>query len=139
MRAHTIHETLVFKRGGDPYNKLGIGPKGKIDNWFNQWAPDADYEIDDNLNIIVNGHLDFIYSDITELPDNLIVNGYLDLRYTNITELPDNLTVNRSLDLMGSKIIELPDNLIVGRDLNIRFTMIPKLPDNLNVKGKIIY
>ena len=39
MKAHKIYETLAFKRVGDPYNKLSIGSKAKIENWFKQWLP----------------------------------------------------------------------------------------------------
>ena len=105
--------SISFKRGCDPYAKLSIGPKVLIDNWFKQWEPDVDYDIDDELNIAVNWNLDLYNSEVSELPDNLTVNGWLDLEYTKITELPDNLTVNGFLALRRTKVSKLPDNLIV--------------------------
>ena len=102
-----------FKRGGDPYDKLGIGPKSIIDNWFKKWVLNNDYEIDDDLNITVNGSLWLSYFMITSLPDNLTVGGALDLYKSNITMLLDNLTVGEWLNLEGSKITKLPDSLKV--------------------------
>ena len=134
-RLENTNESIGFKRGGVPYDKLGIGPKVRIDNWFKEWAPGVDYEIFNDLNIIVNENLYLGNSEITELPDNLIVNGSLDLWSSKITKLPDNLTISRSIDLEGSKITKLPDNLIVGRSLFLRYTNITKLPDNLIVTG----
>ena len=137
MKARKIYETISFKRGGDPYAKLSIGPKIVIDNWFKQWASGVDYDIDDDLNITAHGVLDLSDSDITKLPNKLTVNGNLDLENSKITELPDNLTIYGSLYLENAKIAELPDNLTVNGSLWIEYTKITKLPDNLTVTGTI--
>ena len=97
MRALKIYETIGFKRDQNPYNKLDIGPKTIIDNWFKQWVPDVDYEIDDNLNITVNGYLYLWDSKVTKLPDNLTINGSLWLKGSKITKLPDNLKVDKEI------------------------------------------
>ena len=117
MKTQTVHENISFKRGRDPKQVLGIGKKAQIDNWFKKWAPGVEYEIDDNLNIYVD--------------------GYLDLDITDVTSLPDNLKIGRSLFLKNTKITSLPDNLKVGEDLNLTNTKITSLPDDLEVKGEI--
>ena len=123
---------IGFKRNQNPYNKLGVGLKVNIINWFKEWAPDIGYNIDDNLNITIDD-LDLYNSNITELPDNLTINGSLNLYGVKITKLPNHLIVNEFMDLRNTRITELPDNLIVNGLLGLSGTMITKLPDNLKV------
>ena len=104
---------MEFKRGQDPYNKLSIGPKIIIDNWFKQQLPNVDYTIDDKLNIMVDRSLYIWKFTITKLPNNLTVNGSLYLAGSNVTKLTNNLTVNGDLYLSNSIITELGNNLTV--------------------------
>ncbi len=93
MKAQFIYENLDFERGIDPKHSIGIGKRALIDRWFEEWAPDAEYEVDANLNIEIKGGLNLNNTPITSLPDNLSVGGYLNLRNTQITSLPDNLNI----------------------------------------------
>ena len=137
MRARKIYEIIDFERGQDPKSSIGIGRKALIEKWFRTWASDAEYMIDDDLNIYVRGDLWLRRTQITELPDNLRVGGSLDLAETQITKLPDNLSVGGYLNLQGTQITELPDNLRVGGLLDLRGTQITKLPKSLKVEGTI--
>jgi len=67
--------------------------------------------------LIINGDLYLVFTDITSLPDNLTVNGSLYLHNNDIASLPDNLTVNGDLDISYTKIRSLPNDLIVDGDL----------------------
>ena len=139
MRAQTDFENISFKRGRNPKEVLGIGKRAQIKQWFEKWAPDAEYKIDDDFNIYVeNYYLYLRNSKLTSLPDNLKSQGDLDLQNTNITSLPDNLKVGGYLNLNYTKITSLPDNLEVEGFLDIENTKITSLPDNLKV-GKYIY
>ncbi len=113
MRARKIHS---FTRGGDPYRKLGIGRRALIEKWFDTYAPDAKYKIND---------------------DEIIVVEDLDLQDTGMTSLPDGLSVGRDLDLRGSDVTRLPDDLSVGGSLYLQRTNITTLPDGLSVGGEI--
>ena len=137
MRAKTVYESISFERGKDPRKTMGIGMRVQIQQWFKTWAPNVEYTIDDNLNVIVEGYLNLSGTQITELPDNLSVGGDLYLRWTQITKLPDNLSVGGYLDLRETQITKLPDNLSVGGWLDLQGTQITELPDNLSVGGKI--
>ena len=137
MRAKTVYESISFERGKDPKSVMGIGKRAQIQQWFETWAPNVKYMIDDNLNIYVRRYLDLSGTQITELPDNLRVGRWLSLRGTPITELPDNFRVGGSLDLSETQITELPDNLSVGGSLDLSETSITKLPKSLKVKGEI--
>ena len=75
MRAKYVYESISFERGKDPKSVMGIGKIALIKDWFRTWAPDVEYTIDDNLNIIVGGGLWLRGTQITELPDNLRVGG----------------------------------------------------------------
>ena len=97
MRAKTVYENISFERGRDPKTTIGIGRKARIIEWFATYAPNAEYTIDDNLNIDVKGELDLRETQIRELPDNLYVKGSLDLQGTQITELPKSLKVGRTI------------------------------------------
>ena len=129
-------DELKWERG-DPYSTLGIGRKVQIEEWFRKWAPDAEYTIDKDFNIRVEGFLYLRGTQITELPDNLIVDGYLDLYGTQVTELPEGLSVGRFLDLRGTEIRELPEGLSVGGSLWLEGTPIRELPKDLKVGRKI--
>ena len=108
-----VRESISFKRNLDPKEALGIGLKPRIKQWFDEWASNAIYTINDDLSIIVEGYLDLRNTQITYLPNNLIIKGWLDLYNTPITKLPDNLTVKGNLDLGNTKIKSLPDTLKV--------------------------
>jgi len=112
-----LKENIEFQRGRNPKRTLGIGKVVRIRQWFEKWAPYAEYEIDDDLNIYVKS--------------GLYLNG------TKITSLPDNLKVEDGLFLENTKITSLPNNLEVGRNLVLHNTNITSLPDDLEVKGSI--
>lgn len=52
-----------------------------------------DYILVDEV-LTINGVLNLIYDDISELPENLVVNGDLYIFNTAITRLPESLVVN---------------------------------------------
>ena len=108
---------MEFERGKDIKHTVGIGQKAQIDKWFEEWAPQVEYVINQNLSIEVRGRLDLSYCPIASLPDNLSVRGSLDLRNTKIISLPDNLSVGRYLDLRYTRIISLSDSLKVGDNI----------------------
>ena len=132
-----VRESISFKRNLDPKEALGIGLKPRIKQWFDEWASNAIYTINDDLSIIVEGDLDLRNTQITYLPDNLTIEGSLDLQNTQITKLPDNLTVEGNLYLKNTPITKLPDNLTVKGNLWIKNTKIKSLPDTLKVEGDI--
>ena len=134
MRAKRVFE--VFIEDSDPIKDMGIGQRAIIKKWFETWAPDVKYTIDDNLNVVVHGSLGLYGTNITELPKNLSVEGWVDLRGTKITELPENLSVG-SLDLRGTPITELPEGLSVEGYLDLQRTNITELPKSLKVRGAI--
>ena len=136
MRAYKVNE---FVQSKEIKTDIGINVlyKKSIDDWFDEWTMEAEYTIDDNLNIIVNGDLYLYNMNVTKLPDNLEVTGSLSLQKTKIIKLPDNLIVGETLYLNYSSIEELPRNLTVGGDLDIEGTKISELPDDLNVGGEI--
>ena len=109
-----VRESIEFKRGQSIYRALWVGSRAVIKDWFAEFAPNAKYTIDDNLNISVGGSLFLRDTKITSLPDNLSVGGDLDLRETNLASLPDNLSIGGSLNLWGTNITSLPDNLSIG-------------------------
>ena len=112
-----VREHIEFTRNGNVIDTLDIGKKAIIDNWFNEWAPDAEYTVDKEFNIKVKGALHLEYSQITHLLDNFTIEGSLYLYNTPITQLPENLTVGGFLDLSHTQITQitqLPDSLTVG-------------------------
>ena len=104
---------MNFERGQDPKYTIGIGNKALIFKWFEEWAPDAEYVINPDLSIDVEGLLDVSYTQITSLPNNLRIYGSLWIESTKITSLPDNLSVEQNLDIRDTKITSLPDSLKV--------------------------
>jgi hypothetical protein len=126
-----------FKQGGDPYNKLGIGSRVMIDQWFETWASDVTYTVDDQLNIHVKGSLDLEDSKVTSLPDKLHVGGHLYLRDSKVTSLPDGLHIGLDLYIRGSKVTSLPDGLYVGGYLDLSGSRVTSLPDGLYVGGSL--
>ena len=91
MRARFVYER--FSEEGDPIEDLGIGQRALIRKWFETWAPKAQYTIDDDLNIRVNGNLDLYGTQIKDLPDISSVGENLYLSGTPIKELPNTLKV----------------------------------------------
>ena len=112
MRAKLVIE--AFREDSDPIEDMGIGQRALAKQWFETWAPNIKYTIDDDFNINVKQSLDLYGTNVTKLPDNLSVYGYLNLQGTLIIKLPDNLSVGEWLNLKGTQITELPDNLSVG-------------------------
>ena len=119
MRAKKVYE--AFTEDSDPIEDLGIGQRAIIKKWFDTWAPDAEYTIGNNLNVIVRGSLYLQGTNVTELPENLSVERCLDLQRTKITELPENLSVEGYLDLEGTKISKLPKSLKVKESIIHKF------------------
>jgi len=140
MKAKKVYEMI------DPYASeetdamdLDISYKKKlIEDWFAKWAPDADYEIDDDLNINIDTFLDLENSDVTHLPDNLIINERLDLKRSNIIKLPRNLTVFHWIDLTYTSIKEIPNDLKAHSTLDLSYSEISSLPDNLTIGENLI-
>ena len=133
MKVKLVRESLYEDQAIDQRND------NIVDDWFAQWAPDTEYEIDDNFNIYVKGNLYLSGAKITSLPDNLEVSGYIDLENNKeITSLPDNLKVGKFLDLRNTNIISLPNNLKVKGSLFLEGTKITSLPDDLKVGGSIL-
>jgi len=123
-----------FVRGGDPKAALGIGARVEIEQWFSEWAPNTDYNEDENFNILIDS-LNLRRSLVTHLPDNLKVRGTLDLEETQITQLPAGLKVGGDLDLRNTPIKSLPEGLEVGGNLNLMNTLITHLPAGLKKIG----
>jgi len=116
MRAQTVYENIEFQRGRDPKRTLGIGRRVLIEKWFEEWAPEVEYEIDDNFDIYLKNDLILFDTNVTSLPNNLRIYGNLYLVNTLITSLPDNLEVEGWLDITNTKITSLPDDLeVVGK------------------------
>ena len=109
-----VKENIEFKRGVSSKRSLNIGHKSSINNFFRNYAPNAEYEIDANFNITVIGSLFLENTKVSSLPDNLTVTDILYLQNTKISSLPDNLTVKGSLYLQNTPISSLPDNLSVS-------------------------
>ena len=128
---------MNFERGIDPKHTLKIGKRTQIDLWFEKWAPNTEYTVDENLHIKIERNLYLKNTLITSLPENLSVGGWLDLSNSQISYLPDNLRIGGTLDLINTPITYLPDNLSVGSYLDIRNTKITSLPENLKVEGSI--
>ena len=135
MRAHKVYE---FKRSRGVKTSLGLGKRKQIQVWFETFAPDADYTIDDDLSVHVEGNLDLRNTSVTYLPDGLRVGRSLDLNKTPITHLPDGLRVGGYLDLSGTPITHLPQELRVGGNLFLNHTPVTHLPDGLHV-GKSLF
>ena len=114
MKAQFVYENMDFERGQDPKETIGIGKKAQIDEWFEEWAPDAEYVINPDLSIEVKEGLYLRNTSVDFLPDNLNVGNWVDLSNTKMTHLPDNLNVRRWLDIRNTQITSLPDNLSVG-------------------------
>jgi len=136
MKAKKVFEMI------DPYTSeedamdLDISYKKKlIEDWFSKWAPDADYIIEKNLDIIVFEGLYLNNSKVDVLPNNLMIEGDLSLDHTPISILPENLTVTGYLDLEHTLILKLPDNLTIGESLFLDHTPISTLPENLTIGG----
>ena len=104
---------MNFERGQDPKHTLNIGQRTLIDKWFKEWAPEAEYTVDENLNIKLRASLYFYRQPISHLQDNLSVGGILDIRHTLITSLPENLSVEKWLNIRDTEIDSLPDSLKV--------------------------
>ena len=116
MKTKLVNETLneeYQEMNDNMFDGMDIGPRSIIEKWFKEWAPKAEYTIDDNLNIKVDGYLQLWYLEVTWIPDNLKVGGSLHLKYTKITKLPNGLKVGSWLDIRGTKITKLSDDLEV--------------------------
>ena len=87
---------MNFERGQDPKHTLKIGKRAQIDEWFEEWAPDIRYTVDENLHISVRENLYLVESEVSYIPDNLTIQGALYIRDTKITSLPDSLDVGFS-------------------------------------------
>ena len=109
----SIQLSHFTEEDSDPIKDMSIGSKALIKKWFETWAPDVKYTVDNNLNVKVEGDLYLYNTLVTELPDNLSIGGWLDLRRSQITKLPDNLSVGGGLYLRGTQITELPKSLKV--------------------------
>jgi len=145
MKAKKVYEMIDPYASEDVDMDLDVSYKNKIlrkgiEEWFSKWVPDAEYDIDKDLNIETKGSMSLFPEIIDKLPDNLTVNGYLDLTYSQIYTLPRNLTVKTNLFLQKSKIRHLPSTLKVYRNLDISNTkiIINDIPKTVFVGGKII-
>ena len=108
-----VKEELNFTRSKDLKRNLGLDRRSMIDDWFETYAPNVEYTIDDEFNIKIEGDLYLGGSLVTELPVDLHIEGYLYLGDSKVAELPDNLHIGGNLYLEDSLITELPDNLQV--------------------------
>ena len=116
----------------DLEDTIPLGPKAlkkiEIEEWFAEFAPDRNYEIDKDLDIIINGDLLLFNTNVTKLPEQLEIDGNLTISNCPFLKyLPDNLTIKYSLNLNNSSITELPKKLKVWR-LNIEDTEITEIP-----------
>ena len=75
MKLVREHINERFEEESDPIEDMGIGARAQIRKWFEAWAPDVKYTIDNDLNISVEGSLDLRGTRITELPESLKVKG----------------------------------------------------------------
>ena len=107
MKAQFVYEKIKFERGKNPKSSLGIGKRAQIERWFKEWAPDAQYVIEDDLSVNVGGDLYLGKTSIESLPQGLSVGGILDLSGSSIESLPEGLSVGGSLDLEGTSIKSL--------------------------------
>ena len=129
MRAKKVYE-FVQKKG----IKAEIGPdnlyRKSIEQSFEQYAPNTDFIVNNDMSIIVKDQLNLENSEATYLFDNMEIQGYLDLEGSNIKELPKNLKVESGLNL-NNIISILPNDLNVGSFINISKTKIKKFPKGL--------
>ena len=134
MKAKKVYEfKRTRKQGLSKQTEIGLTvyKRKEIEKWFKKYAPNAIYEIKDDLSVIVNGVLYLENTNITELPfENLTVNGFLNLDYSGIEELPDTLSISGSLYLEKTKITELPDNLNVKNYIYISKDMLDYFKDS---------
>jgi hypothetical protein len=127
----------MFERSGDVKKGLGLGKRERIRRWFREWVPYVEYEIGNDLNVHVKGHMFLTGSQVTQLPEGLSVGGSLFLGMSNVFELPENLNVKESLSLCHSHVIYLPTGLSVGRSIYMNRNQDIEVPENL--KNKIRY
>ena len=145
MKAKKVYEFINPKTDEyDLEDNIELGPnvfkRKKIEDWFKKWAPDADYDIDDDLHVNVFTSIDLSSTDIEHLPiENLTIQNSLILRYCeNLKSLPDNLTVV-NLFLSGSSITELPKNLKITNNLYVnQMTVDIKIPKDAEIQGIVI-
>lgn len=100
------YSTMGFKRGQKIFNSMNIGVKANIKNWIesnittNDHTGDFKYDIDENLNITLEGW-----------------NLYLDKNAT----LQDNLTVDANLHIHKDHLKDFPPkNLKILRDIIVK-------------------
>ena len=78
MKAKLVKESLneeYQEMNDNMFDDMDIGPRSIIEKWFKEWAPKAEYTIDDDLNIKVVNGLYLNNTKITELPKDLDVKG----------------------------------------------------------------
>jgi hypothetical protein len=129
---------MNFTRGENPKKSIGIGRILKIEEWFRIYASDAEYFINDDLFVEVEGYLDIYKRDLEEIPFSFSVKRYLFLRASKILELPPEIYVDGWMDISHTLIEKLPSKIYIKEDLFIRKSQIKKFPPNLKIGGKII-
>ena len=139
MKAKKVYE---FVQNKDIKADIGTSvlQKRSIIQWINKWIPDADYDIDDNLNITIYHIVDLSHTEVTDIPNNLTVeSGFILRDCKNLKELPNNLTVHGNLYLsFNLQLKNLPNNLTVGGNLFMQKTNISTEPSDLKLDGIII-
>ena len=139
VRAKKVYE---FVQSKDIKAEISIKQlyKKSIIQWFETYAPDIEYDIDDNLKITTKGYLDLSHKDVDWLPNNLEIHGSLVLEDTHITKLSDNLDVRGNLFLASTNIKEFPQDLKVLFNIDISNTDIDidKMPKSVELGGRII-
>jgi len=143
MRAKQVYEFVQKKSlRSNLKDQVGIKYKIKKDiiDWFDKYAPDANYNITENLNIIVNNSLDLQNKEIKSIPNNLYVHGYLFLENNPIAKLPENLTTTWTLNINNTNIEELPPfpNFNISGPLYARDGKLKYIPDNFSAKNSLI-
>jgi len=104
--------------------------------WFLKWDPDAEYTIEDNLDVLVSSVLYLSGSECSLIPENIIsVNG-LNIANTKITKLPDKLKlIKYSFNAANTKLEYLDPDLKIGGSVNLRDTLVTSIPNHLRLTG----
>ena len=143
MKAKKVYEfKRTRKQGLSKQTEIGltIYKRKEIEKWLDEYVPDKNYEINDDLSVIIDYNLLILENkQITEIPINdLTVKYSMDLQNTHhISKLPDKLKVINYLCIENTNITELPEDIDIGASLFLSNTRISKLPNNIFKKDDV--
>jgi hypothetical protein len=150
-----VRESLGFERTGDVKKGLSLGKRERIHQWFNEWAPNIEYEIRDDLSVMcerlyvkkgvktipfdleINNSFEAVNSGFERLINRLYIDGDLLLSENNLEYLSGDTFVGGSLFLRENPINSLEPGLKVMKNLHVKDTNISEIPEGIEVGGML--